>query len=227
MNNERKSIRLNQVMRKDILENIMQAYVAKTVAPNYLNTAQITEALDKLLITLFYKDYGTDIKNFEDFIEANEIPESAIERTCYFSIRKSNEITRHVNFRDEEGKDLTVPNLHGGSVLYDFFTGEGAVDVNTDKPCVLTPRKPEVEKIHQAVKKLQKAARKDKEKFDQWDLTRKNYAKNIEQVLSGVNTTGQLLEVWAECERFLPVAIVNPSNINLPSVNFTELNKHL
>lgn len=58
-----------------------------------------------------------------------------------------------------------------------------------------------------------------------YDKELRKFKDEVLQVLNSVNTTGQLVEVWPEAEPFLPKEIANPSTINLPAVNFAELNK--
>lgn len=77
---------------------------------------------------------------------------------------------------------------------------------------------------YQTAKELTKAFNKEVEEHQ---ATRKLYSEEVDQVLQGVNTTGQLLGQWPEIEEFLPSNIANPSKINLPSVSVKKLNEQL
>lgn len=47
------------------------------------------------------------------------------------------------------------------------------------------------------------------------------------RIMKSVNTTKQLMELWPECKNFLPNAIKNVDNAQLPMVQVQELNKTL
>jgi hypothetical protein len=59
----------------------------------------------------------------------------------------------------------------------------------------------------------------------EWFKGYDKFKSEVQQVLESVNTTGQLVEVWPESEPFIPKEIHDPSKINLPAVNFAEINK--
>lgn len=62
---------------------------------------------------------------------------------------------------------------------------------------------------------------------EDWKKERESFADQVRQVVDAVNTTKQLLEVWPECESFIPSDIRDPSSITLPSVNLAELSKQV
>lgn len=68
-------------------------------------------------------------------------------------------------------------------------------------------------------------AKQNNKAYEEWNKTLRKFKAEVTTVLESVNTTLQLVEVWPEAEPFVPQAISNPSSINLPSVNFAELNK--
>jgi hypothetical protein len=63
--------------------------------------------------------------------------------------------------------------------------------------------------------------------YEEHNKALRKFKSEVKTVLESVNTTGQLVEVWPEALPFVPQNISNPSSINLPSVNFAELNKVL
>lgn len=67
--------------------------------------------------------------------------------------------------------------------------------------------------------------RKEQSIYNEYQKNLSKFKSNISQVLESVNTTKQLVEVWPESEPFLPKEVSNPSSINLPAVNFAEINK--
>lgn len=58
-------------------------------------------------------------------------------------------------------------------------------------------------------------------KHNEWWNTTKE---EINKVLYSVNTTKQLLEIWPECEKYLPDYVKNVDNTHLPMVQVTKLN---
>jgi hypothetical protein len=77
---------------------------------------------------------------------------------------------------------------------------------------------------YQSARELTKAFNKTVEAHKE---TRQLYTEEVDQVLQGVNTTGQLLEQWPEILPYLPSNLNNPSNINLPSISVKKLNEQL
>lgn len=72
-----------------------------------------------------------------------------------------------------------------------------------------------------------KTQRKVREVHNEYIKARINYEDKVSQVVQGVNTTGQLLEVWPEVAPFLPKNLNNPSSIQLPAICTEELNAEL
>jgi hypothetical protein len=71
------------------------------------------------------------------------------------------------------------------------------------------------------------AAKLANKAYDEHHKALVKFKSEVATVLESVNTTLQLVEVWPEALPFVPQNISNPSSINLPSVNFAELNKVL
>jgi len=63
------------------------------------------------------------------------------------------------------------------------------------------------------------------QQYQEYNKVLAKFKSDVSQVLESVNTTKQLVEVWPESEPFLPKEVSNPSSINLPAVNFAEINK--
>ena len=61
--------------------------------------------------------------------------------------------------------------------------------------------------------------------YDTWLANRSAVADQVRMALDSVNTTGQLLSVWPEAEKFIPTDVLDFSTIQLPSVSFSSLNK--
>lgn len=72
-----------------------------------------------------------------------------------------------------------------------------------------------------------KSLRKERLEFDKAVLERLNYSDEVMDVLSSVNTTGQLKELWPEVEEYIPSTLRDPSSIQLPAISVASLNKAL
>lgn len=198
-----KSIRLNKELRAEIASNIEQAYVLKNKAPVLPNPiAELTEAVGQV--------YLKRVKVLKQRAEAVGLGKYLKETYYnYFNIAGD---CYQITFKMIKGNTKQyLPQLNPESVTFVNFE-----DPNTDK---------ELMDLYLAYKKSKKTERSKLLKHTEWVKAKANYMADVNNVLAGVNTTGQLLEVWEECEKFLPVGIVNPSKINLPSVNINQLNK--
>lgn len=105
---------------------------------------------------------------------------------------------------DEENNDIYLLSSKESRVKYVF---------TADDPIYAEYRKVADEVAEQQIAR--------KEWFKGYD----KFKTEVQQVLESVNTTGQLVEVWPESEPFIPKEIHDPSKINLPAVNFAEINK--
>lgn len=62
----------------------------------------------------------------------------------------------------------------------------------------------------------------------EWRGLRRRADDEIQTILDSVNTTKQLLEIWPEAERYLPIYITDPSKgIKLPALQTNRLNASL
>lgn len=64
--------------------------------------------------------------------------------------------------------------------------------------------------------------------YDEWEKRRSEVIRETQAVLESVNTTRQLLELWPQCEPFLPAHIADPDKaIRLPAMQMSRLNERL
>lgn len=67
-----------------------------------------------------------------------------------------------------------------------------------------------------------------RQRFLAQEKERNLFIETIAGILSGVNTTKQLLEVWPECEDFIPKEIVDPSRVIFAlQIDTSQVNKKL
>ena len=199
-----KSIRLNKNLRCEIESNIEQAYVLNSPAPT------VTVPLDALsakLEALYRKRAMIILRK----AEAAGLHEYMDTRNSFLVGFFENNVHR-IYFQDAKGNNEHLINLSQNG----YFCTEQAT--NNDQ---------EICNIYAQYRADKKASRPSKLAYSAWEKDKLNYMEDIKNVLLGVNTTGQLLEVWPECGAYLPAGIMNPSSINLPSVSISQLNKKL
>lgn len=64
--------------------------------------------------------------------------------------------------------------------------------------------------------------------YENWSKKRQEFIEEIRTILSSVNTTGQLVTLWPEAEKYLPPYAADPSKgINLPALKTSRLNAML
>lgn len=197
-----KSIRLNKELRAEIISNIRQAYTIKNKEP------VLPDPKKDLLITI--EDiYRKRAKAIEDKVIAAGLTKEYLKKSHYFNISINGE-TFSNHFRDASGSKEYLTQVNPTTSY--LFTDDNL----TDKECI------QAVKIYKAARKKERPLR---QKRSEWVKVRNNYIADVVNVLAGVNTTGQLLEVWPEVEKFLPKGITDPSSINLPAVSINQLNK--
>jgi hypothetical protein len=121
-----------------------------------------------------------------------------------------------------------------GGIKHLEFAKTTTIDGNSTYTCKVSTKESKVEYVfigddplwveYQSARELTKAFNKTVEAHKE---TRQLYTEEVDQVLQGVNTTGQLLEQWPEILPYLPSNLNNPSNINLPSISVKKLNEQL
>lgn len=122
-------------------------------------------------------------------------------------------------------KDLHPWIFNYGNTLH-IFNACSLLKVNQDT--IEAARKnPLFEKGYQAFKAKYKQWKKLSVSIKEEKAQRKDYQDQVTMVIQGVNTTGQLLDVWPEVERFIPLGINKTENIQLPAVSTQRLNKFI
>ena len=208
-----KSIRLNKQLRQDILDNIMNSYDAANPAPERPVMKKGT-SIDELVKKAFFTKYKKVIEEFSN------LSKEALEHVDLVSAHNS------ISYQTENGYwesiYLTKEDLEGIKIPYGLRRN---CFINLEDPAQRTSA---MSKAIEAKKKFEKTTLKEyKQVAKDYDLSRRNYASQIRTVLDGVNTSNQLLEVWPEVSEYLPTGVLEPSKIQLPSVNIATLNSAL
>lgn len=191
-----KSLRLNKEMRETILSNFVDKYVLANPAPTKPDVSE-SKLKNKIACKLQQHLYG----KYE-----NLIPKEFQNTSYHIKVKLPNESIANWDFGYDNVK---------GEHLYLLSTKESKVEyvfTDTDPFWLEYQQDIVVVKEYNTLK-------------ESYDKELRKFKDEVLQVLNSVNTTGQLVEVWPEAEPFLPKEIANPSTINLPSVNFAELNK--
>lgn len=210
-----KSIRLNKQLRQDILDNIMGAYdianpqpvepIADTKNSIVKTLLEITLKKNQKLLDLIKNNYEL-LK--EDFNSCGK----------YTSLIYNN---YDGNFKSVYlGNFLSTEEL---SLIPRSLFKNAVINLEDSNQVSAT-----LKKVIDADKLFNKTTLKQFSKDNkEWSTNHKNYKAQVSTVLEGVNTTNQLLEVWPEVEKFLPVGVLEPSKIQLPSVSISTLNSAL
>lgn len=207
-----KSIRLNKQLRADIITNIMSSYDKANPLPvrPEMKGASIPELIKKMLFTKHKKvieEFSTLSEQVLKYVEL-------LEPNDYSQYRTETGHWESIYFDEEDLKDIKLP----------YSAVKGCVINLSDENQLTAPLRKAIE----AKKKFEKTTLKEyKQKRKDHELERRNYIQQIQTVLDGVNTSNQLMEVWPEIEKFLPVGLLEPSKIQLPSVNIATLNSAL
>lgn len=212
MTTPRKSIRLNKSLRAEIVNNIMSSYDAANPEP--VRPEPKGGSIEDAVKSFFLNKHKKVIEEISN-LSPNTL--SMIDL-----LHKEN----HLSYKSETGNwgcfYFSEDELEKFKIPYTFR--HNAV-INLSDPDQLTAP---LRKALEAKKKFEKTTLKEyKQKYKDYDLERRNYIQQIQTVLDGVNTSNQLLEVWPEVEEYLPVGVVEPSKIQLPSVNIQTLNSAL
>jgi len=198
----KKSLRLNKDLRTNILNSIMQKFDESNPKPtSELPTLkELKGILADKVHTKVYGKYNLD-----------SVPQDLLNTSSYISIQTPNDSIEHIDF------SYTPTGVSSFSHTYKVSTSKSKVEyVFTEDDTLWTE--------HQEARELTKVFNKE---VDAYLETRSIYKGEVDQVLQGVNTTGQLLEQWPEIEEFIPESIANPSKINLPNVSVSKLNEQL
>jgi len=198
-----KSLRLNQQLRDAIVNNFADKRSKAQPRPDETVTR---ESLKKDLANSVYDSvYGE--------VDLSKVPEDMLNVEHYIKVqfpssdpKEEGTIESLSLGRDEEGKAIYKPATRNSKVEY-----------------VLTKSDP----LYKEYKRKQKLFKQEQEAIKEYDNDHKRYIQQVRQVVTAVNTTKQLLEVWPEAEQFIPDDIRDPSTITLPSVNIADLNSQI
>lgn len=212
MTTPRKSIRLNKTLRSDIIANIMSSYDAANPEP--VRPEPKAGSIDDMVKAYFLNKHKKVIE---------EVGNLSTELLKFVHLIDPSD---YIGYRSETGSwesfCLTKEDVEKYKVPYSLRNN--AV-INLEDPAQLTAP---IRKVLEAKKKFEKTTLKEyKQVHKDYELERRNYVQQIQTVLDGVNTSNQLLEVWPEVEEYLPIGVVEPSKIQLPSVNIQTLNSAL
>lgn len=184
-------------LNKEMRDNILSNFVAKYLVANPKPT--ITRSIDMLK-----SDIATKISNnlYGKYVEL--VPKDLLNTCNYLCVQLPNDSVAQFYFRVEGGDCISLPSTKENKVEY-VFTESDPMWIEYQVAAAKLKEENAVVEAHE--KALSK------------------FKGEVKQVLESVNTTLQLVEVWPEAAPFVPQEISNPSSINLPSVNFAELNK--
>ena len=194
------SIRLNKEIRKIIADNISEAYVKNNPAPTYKTSEDFKKDFEDF-VKQYYINKGNAILALAKTINLDKY----LKTTHYINIYNDNNFVFSV-YLDESNTRYTV---------IDPETSNLNLNAKEHKAVLK-----EYEKYKQNIKGLKPLL----DAYKAWQLKHDNYMSEVSNVLAGVNTTGQLLEVWPECAGYIPQGIRNPSKIQLPVVSIAALN---
>lgn len=206
-----KSVRLNKRTRSDIVKSIMDAYAKKNPQPPYSDNSDLMKTIitDQCRIEMQART-----ANIVEKAASVGIPRTSLRTSNYFYIRLPNGNQQGVywdpdcQYSSDASKQFVVDSVTS-MVMFDFNN-----PVNQPKL---------VQDLLDKYRTAKKGNKTAKDAYDAWDLSISSYRANVTNVIDGVNTTKQLLEVWPEVAPFLPVAMTDPSKILLPTVNIASL----
>ena len=196
-----KSIRLNKETRLQIASAIMEAYKAKNPVPAGKLPSDVKEELTEAVKAAYLKQSDAVMKKA---VEAGIEKYLKLTSSCRYAINGS--VYNYLEFSDK------VVVLNSESSVW--------LDVATTKI-------PAIKKAYEIYQHDIKDTKPIVDAHKAWELAKDNYRTNVWNILEGVNTSKQLLEVWPECERFIPKGIVDPSKLLLPTVNLATLNSKI
>lgn len=201
-----KSIRLNNEIREQILDNIKAAYLKVNPLykrpPNNLSFSQQTAEIAKA-------EHLQEVAMLSALIQ--EHPDLKILKLLSLSdncTRVGKVLLPENNVSVEF--DSPMPGVHQWVALRDWRDSKDQ------------PRK--IKTLLKNKAKIDRDYRKETEKVNESQKELERYLDKVRQPIYGVNTTGQLLEIWPEVSKYLPQGTINPSKINLPAINIKDLN---
>lgn len=190
-----KSVRLTKDLRQRILDSYLDCYTASNPEPE-----RYTE---KSFEGIFAE---TVRKRLFDKARVDEtsIPTEFLQKSSYIRIQLPDETLKSFYFCNPEG---------AGYAYMPCPTLDGAVAITSTDPDYL------------AYKEAKRKLKEFNQPSDAWRSACSTLQEQVRMALDSVNTTGQLLSVWPEAEKFIPTDVLDFSTIQLPSVSFSSLNK--
>lgn len=190
-----KSVRLTKDMRQRILNSYLACYTASNPEPQ--------KYTEKAIEGVF-----AEAQRKRLFVKAGvcdtTIPTQFLQKSRYIRIQLPDETVTGFYFYNPEGTDYDYkpcPSL------------DGAIAIDANDPSYL------------AYKEAKRKLKELNQPYDAWRSAYNVVQDQVRMALDSVNTTGQLLSVWPEAEKFIPTDVWDFSTIQLPSVSFSSLNK--
>lgn len=209
-----KSIRLNSNLRDTIINRIMTAW-------DLANPCKVTEQSEWEVTKqeLFVPAINEKLKRMPDYLAWVNLPETkkyltSSPHSYHRNIKYPNGSTSNYNYL-EDVKGILTPLLPAdfcSGMLFDY--SQETLPTWAEKAVTSWKRKIKGIKANNAL-------------YDEHVKERRLYRDEITNIIYNVNTTGQLLDVWPEVEKFLPETAVNPSKTTLPAVSTKKLNAAL
>ena len=190
-----KSVRLTKDMRQRILNSYLACYDASNPEPERYNEKSFEGIFAETLRKRLFDKAGVD---------ETTIPTEFLKRASDIKVQTPDGTLTWFRFYNSEGTDYhykPCPKL------------DGAIAVDANDPAYL------------AYKKAKRELKDLNAPHDAWYTARNEVEAKVRMALDSVNTTGQLLSVWPEAEKFIPTDVLDFSTIQLPSVSFSSLNK--
>lgn len=190
-----KSVRLTKDMRQRILDSYIACYDASNTEPQKHSEKSIEGVFAETVRKRLFEKAQVD---------ETSIPTEFLSKSSCIRIQTPDDTIKMLYFYNAEEANYDYkpyPRL------------DGAVAINADDPAYV------------AYKNAKRELKVLNEPHDAWSTARKVVKDQVRMALDSVNTTGQLLSVWPEAEKFIPTDVLDFSNIQLPSVSFNSLNK--
>lgn len=203
-----KSIRLNQTIREKIKQNIQAAWEQANEMPKEI---EYRETFKGIIAQAVHTSLLKEQKELDKLAKRYpHLSHRLVQAGDYDHVRiHSDALDQYV---DIKAKDLGIEYLPSPAFALNFdrlVTDLSMEDLVKSKPAI------------------DRAMRKAREKVSDWELKRDRYMDQVNDVVCGVNTTKQLIEVWPEVVKFFPKGLFDPSHIQLPAVSVADLNAQL
>lgn len=193
-----KSLRLNNEIRDTIVASVMAKWIANDPQPKVVSATGINEEM----IREYYRQLPKQVKDLWNNKDMRPYMNST--QCISIVIERLDATTGNTFLYPDVPKDLgSVPRKDGAFLI------KRGTKVNT--------RYWKMVEEHEIQKRVR----------GKWNNKKEDFESEVSQVVSSVNTTGQLVEVWPEVQPFLPETIADPSKIQLPAVHTDKLNAAL